>query len=113
MDGDSFHSRFIDASGRAGRAEYFACLVVAVVGVLVMRATPLLSDTSDGAVAMFLISAMLIGIPTIRRLHDMNASGWYAALLALPLIGWIVVLVLLLAPGVTDGNRWAKEPPTP
>lgn len=44
---------------------------------------------------------------TIRRLHDVNFSGWWALLYAIPLIqpiGIIVLLVIIIQPGITSDN---------
>lgn len=44
----------------------------------------------------------------IRRLHDLNHSGWYLLLAFIPLVNVVMLLYLLFAPGRTEGNRWLK-----
>ena len=54
---------------------------------------------------------ILIGIPLvivagIRRLHDLNLSGWCLLLAFVPLVNVVMILYLLLAPGKVEGNKW-------
>jgi hypothetical protein len=48
----------------------------------------------------------------VRRLHDRNKSGWWAALYLLPFVGW---LWLVIECGILPGrpSRWAAEDPEP
>ena len=38
-------------------------------------------------------------IPTIavgvRRMHDVNKSGWYLLMILIPLVGWIILIIAL------------------
>ncbi|MEB4799773.1 DUF805 domain-containing protein [Acinetobacter soli] len=47
----------------------------------------------------------------IRRLHDINHSGWWSLLFLLPVIQWILLLYLLIAPGSSGVNDYG--PPRP
>jgi uncharacterized membrane protein YhaH (DUF805 family) len=42
----------------------------------------------------------------VRRLHDTGKSGWMLLLGAIPIVGAIAVLVLLLLPGTLGENRY-------
>jgi len=57
---------------------------------------------------IFLLAALTL---CVRRLHDRDKSGWWLALLLVPVIGpaWIFVEVGLL-PGVTGDNRYGDDP---
>jgi uncharacterized membrane protein YhaH (DUF805 family) len=48
----------------------------------------------------------LVIIAGIRRLHDLNKSGWYLLLAFIPIVNIIMILYLLFAPGKVEGNRW-------
>ena len=48
---------------------------------------------------------------TVLRLHDLNLSGWLAALTLVPTLGQIVGLVLLLLPGTPTENNHGAAPP--
>ncbi|MCZ2722268.1 DUF805 domain-containing protein [Marinomonas sp. 15G1-11] len=36
---------------------------------------------------------------TVRRLHDTNRSGWWLAIICIPIFGWFLLLFLLLQEG--------------
>ena len=42
----------------------------------------------------------------IRRLHDLDWSGWWILLLAIPYIGGFILLVLFLFPGTKGENKY-------
>jgi uncharacterized membrane protein YhaH (DUF805 family) len=42
---------------------------------------------------------------TVRRLHDLNKSGWNYFIILIPLIGSIILLVWLF----TDGDRFTNN----
>jgi multidrug efflux pump subunit AcrB/uncharacterized membrane protein YhaH (DUF805 family) len=54
--------------------------------------------------------AIAISIPTIaamsRRLHDANLSGWWLLLLAIPLLGYLIVLCLMMLPTSSKADRF-------
>jgi uncharacterized membrane protein YhaH (DUF805 family) len=95
--------------GRARRAEYwyfvlFNIIIVIVLGIIeVMSGSATLSDQSilvriyDLAV---LIPSIAVGI---RRMHDVNKSGWY---LLIPLYN----LILALTDGTKGDNQYGPDP---
>ena len=56
---------------------------------------------------------VLLVIFVIRRLHDVNTTGWLAVLLIVPLVNLLLLLYLLLKRGDEGGNRFAAVRPTP
>ena len=48
----------------------------------------------------------LVIVAGIRRLHDLNRSGWYLALAFIPLMNMVMLAYLLFAQGKVAGNRW-------
>ena len=40
----------------------------------------------------------------VRRLHDVNVSGWYLLINLFPFIGIILILIKLCYPSVNEGN---------
>ena len=53
-------------------------------------------------------------IPTlaviVRRLHDIDRTGWWIFINLIPLIGTIVLLVFALTPGTPGSNRYGPDP---
>jgi hypothetical protein len=46
----------------------------------------------------------------VRRMHDINKSGWNILWLLLPLIGFIIYLIFLCRPGDKGPNRFGADP---
>lgn len=105
--------------GRIGRLQYFGWSLV--FSILVWLAGTVLNllfggepsvQTRTGAisgsayifssVAFFVITASL----GVRRLHDMNANGWWYLLAFIPGVSFIFGLVLLFAPGTPGANQY-------
>lgn len=47
---------------------------------------------------------------TVRRLHDINYSGWWYLLVVVPVVGFLVYLVLLFWRGTKGANRFGQDP---
>lgn len=109
-------ARYALFTGRAGRSEYWcftlfhslAILLAMVVSYLVMLAIP--------ALAIFLYSVVIFGtlLPhlavSVRRLHDVNQTGWCYLLGFVPLLGAIALLVWFCADGTRGPNRFGADP---
>ena len=49
---------------------------------------------------------------SIRRLHDLDISGWWLALQPIPFIGQIQFLILLFSKGTVGNNRFGTDTKT-
>lgn len=83
-------------SGRLGRMRFFTYLALATIGVsivgsLAMVALSLVHEyLGIAAYAIAMIGSVVFSFSVyIRRLHDINASGWWSALLLLPIVAGI------------------------
>ena len=47
---------------------------------------------------------------TVRRLHDTGRSGYWALLIMMPLIGFIVLIIMLCEKGDSDDNTFGFSP---
>ena len=59
------------------------------------------------------IFSLLILIPNlsnaVRRMHDINKSGWNLLIGLIPIVGWIIVLVYECTPTVEEGNEYPVD----
>jgi Protein of unknown function (DUF805) len=47
---------------------------------------------------------------SIRRLHDLDRTGWWILLALIPLIGWIILLIWYISKGTDGPNRFGPDP---
>ena len=115
---DGFKKAF-DFNGRATRTQYwmFALFNILVFIVLLGLIAVLGGKESGNAIAsilgvVYFLYALVQIIPGIaigiRRLHDINYSGWWLLISFVPFIGGIWLLILMCLPTVNAGNRFGN-----
>ena len=104
-------------SGRSRRREYwYFVLFNIIVGIVLGWIDALLGTRGSYAGAGLLsgIYGLAVLIPTlavtVRRLHDIDRSGWWILIGLVPLIGVIVLLVFALLDGTPGDNRYGPNP---
>ena len=115
------------ARGRLGRVRYIGYsvglmlllyLAIAIFGGVAAMLGQLdgnsevLGWLSVGLLLILSLAALIVSIRlTIQRLHDFNASGWWALLMVVPVVSFVLYLVLLIMPGTQGPNRFDHPPP--
>ena len=46
----------------------------------------------------------------VKRLHDVDKSGWFVILLLIPIVNFMLGLYMLLADGTVGPNRYGEDP---
>jgi uncharacterized membrane protein YhaH (DUF805 family) len=108
--------KYADFNGRASRSEYwwFALFSFLVYMGTMVLSGGIMDDTgnisSTGAI-MFLLVVFALLLPTVavtvRRLHDINQSGWWYLLVLIPYIGGIILMILMILPA-KEPNRFGE-----
>jgi len=124
--------RFFDFSGRSRRKEFwlwilFVIIVYIVAGILDVQlglggAATSSSEFGDGGVSasanfsggiLTLVWMLITLIPnlsvSVRRLHDVDKSGWFILLGLIPLVG-LYLIYLYVQPGTPGPNRFGPDP---
>lgn len=120
----------LSAKGRFGRLSYLAWLFVAsvlvyvavfVVAIIFGVSTAAIGQAESGAlggisgIAILIFAALYIALLyfmfvfTIRRLHDVNKTGWLSLLFIVPLVNIIFGLYLLFAKGTQGVNNYGPR----
>ncbi len=111
--------RFFSLSDRIGRLRYFGYTLIAMVAcgfVLVaiyllalLLPAPMGKLIADSSFILVknVVVPMIVFIMSIRRLHDLDASGWWTLTILIP----FVTLILLAWPGQRETNRFGPPPP--
>ncbi|CAA9405239.1 MAG: hypothetical protein AVDCRST_MAG01-01-1278 [uncultured Rubrobacteraceae bacterium] len=103
--------------GRSRRMEYWSFVLFNFVVFVVLAGIDALLGTFSSASGVGLLSgiyvlATLVPILalSVRRLHDIDRSGWWVLTYLLPLIGPLVLLVFAVLDGTPGDNRYGPNP---
>jgi uncharacterized membrane protein YhaH (DUF805 family) len=92
-------SKYADFNGRASRPEYWWFVLFSFIVSILTMALPFVS----------LIAALALFLPSlaaaVRRLHDIDKSGWWLLLVLVPLAG-LVIIYFLCQRGTQGQNRF-------
>jgi uncharacterized membrane protein YhaH (DUF805 family) len=105
-------------SGRSRRREYWYFVLFNIIVTIVLGWIDALLGTSSsyaaGAGLLSGIYSLAVLIPTlavtVRRLHDIDRSGWWILIGLVPLIGAIVLLVFALLDSTPGDNQYGPNP---
>src|SRR5215218_8223865 len=104
-------------SGRSRRMEYWYFVLFNIIVSIVLWVIDALLGTRGSAMGAGLLSGiygLAVIIPTlavtVRRLHDIDRSGWWILIGLVPLIGAIVLLVFALLDSTSGDNQYGPNP---
>ena len=113
----------VNFKSRAPRSEYWWVFATLIGGVVVaaMVDNQLFPEGGEGSAlysvlnfvfVLFYIPLLLAVISvTIRRLHDLDMSGWWACLYFLPLgLGFVFMCFICAKKGTPGPNRFGNDP---
>ncbi|ARN83093.1 DUF805 domain-containing protein [Methylocystis bryophila] len=120
--------------GRAPRSEYwwfalftFFVYIFGGVPLLVIAANQQAAGLRPEDSSAFIVIALVLGLcflalllptvcVTVRRLHDLDWSGWWYLTLLVPYLGSLAALVMLIGfcfRGTVGANRFGEDPLLP
>jgi uncharacterized membrane protein YhaH (DUF805 family) len=103
-------SNYVNFSGRACRSEYWYWVLFIILADIVAGIIDYLLGMQIVS-SLFGLVTLLPGIAvSIRRLHDLDRTGWWILLALIPLIGWIILLIWYISKGTDGPNRFGPDP---
>ena len=61
--------------------------------------------------ALFGLATILPSLAVaVRRLHDLDRTGWWIFIGLIPLIGWIILIIWYCTRGTVGPNRFGPDP---
>ena len=98
-------------SGRARRSEYWW---VILAQTLISTAFSLLGAVANVVISVYGLATLIPMISlAVRRLHDIEKSGWWYLLNCIPCIGSIILIVFFCQEGTAGSNRYGDDPKAP
>lgn len=109
--------KYVDFNGRASRTEYwYFVLAVVIVDIITAGIDNLIGFNGSGPISWIVSLALLLpglGV-AVRRLHDIDKSGWWLLLGLIPLVGaLILIFAYLIKPSQQGDNRFGPQPVVP
>ena len=101
-----------DFEGRYNRAKYFwkmisTGFVTTIIYFIIMHDSIQSASTAEGfVIVLFFVQAPIV----IKRLHDINLSGWFVFLRIIPIVGDILSFILVFIKGNVGRNKYGEDP---
>jgi uncharacterized membrane protein YhaH (DUF805 family) len=86
---------------------FLPAIVVNIVLSIIVGIIPILLPLY----ALLCIAISLAGImPAVKRLHDLNYSGWLYLLVFVPIANLVLIILLLAGKGTAGPNKFGEDP---
>lgn len=106
--------KIFSTSGRIGRLKFFLSFVATMVGIFILAIiNDYIGYTATGKLIqpyfttwVIIFASAMLAVLTVKRLHDLNRSGWYWFLNFVPFVNIIMLLYLIFKPGTAGANDY-------
>ena len=106
--------KFFTYKGRLDRKTYiirgfYLTAVNAIIWFLMLLILTICKASGDSLLLPFLTMLVLGLMLGIRRLHDLDKSGWYILISIVPIVNFYILYLLLVKEGTHGTNRFGSE----
>lgn len=108
------YANYANFNGRARRKEYWYFMLFYILFVFLLSIVDFIIFREAGFGLFNSLFQLASLIPTLavgtRRLHDINASGWWQLLYIIPIIGGIILLFFFILDSNSGDNDYGPNP---
>ena len=108
-----YKNHYCDFKGRARRKEYWMFTLWIIIVAIIAAIIDVALGFPEGGPFVLILSLVSI-LPslglTVRRLLDINYSGWWYFINFIPLIGGLILLFLTIKKGDKGPNQYGPDP---
>ena len=95
--------------GRESRRTFWFFVLANLILGLIINFLDTVLDTGDVLAIVYSLALFLPGIgASIRRLHDIDKTGWWVLISLVPIVGGIWLLVLQATAGTPGENKYGE-----
>lgn len=99
---------YVNFEGRASRPEYWWFTLAYAIVNIILSLIPRVGTILSGILGLAVLIPS-IGV-AVRRLHDINKSGWWLLIALIPIVGYIIVILWLVKPSDNGENQYGEIP---
>ena len=105
---------YANFNGRSTRSDYwYVVLVNILISFILGFVSFFIPDLAGFLSIITMLYSLTILVPSlaicVRRLHDINKSGWYYLLALIPIVGSIIVIVFFCTASVDENNKYGSR----
>ena len=104
---------YVNFSGRATRSEFWYWVLFAVLASIAAGLIDIALFGLEGSSAIESLVGLALFLPglavSVRRLHDLDRSGWWVLLGLIPLVGVIILIIWNCQRGTIGPNRFGPD----
>ncbi|OGY86226.1 MAG: hypothetical protein A2233_01165 [Candidatus Kerfeldbacteria bacterium RIFOXYA2_FULL_38_24] len=98
-------------SGRASRKEYWMFVLFNLIIIVALSIVESILNSNGILGGLYSLAVLLPGLgAAIRRLHDIDRTGWWLLISLIPVLGFIVLIVFLATAGNSGDNKYGQKP---
>jgi uncharacterized membrane protein YhaH (DUF805 family) len=102
--------KYVNFTDRACRSEYWYWILFTIIVGLVAAIIDVQLNTQLDSSIFNLVTAIPTIAVAVRRLHDIDHSGWWILIGLIPLVGFVLLLVWFASEGTHGPNRFGPDP---
>lgn len=108
---DPIKNHYFDFDGRATRQQFWMFVLIYILIAIVLAITEAMVGLEEILTSIYSLALLLpyLGL-AVRRLHDVNRSGWWILIGFIPIIGFIVLLIWYVKEGDSGANQYGPNP---
>lgn len=103
--------KYATFTGRSRRKEFWMFFLV---NAIIATVSSFIEMSLFNSEIVYLVYSLVVFLPliavSIRRLHDIDRTGWWLMIAFIPLIGIIILIVFNVTKGTIGENKYGSDP---
>lgn len=108
-----YFKNYANFNGRSTRGDYWwvvLCNIIISAGLGFIGGLLDIERITATIAGIYSVAIIVPGLAiVVRRLHDINKSGWYYFMLLIPIAGPFIVLAYMLTDSVNENNQYGER----